>query len=43
MQLNKKKQARVRLSYLKRRLMKDLSLKSKYVDAVSSYISQGHV
>ena len=39
---NNYEQARVRLSYLKRRLMKDSSLKSRYVDAVSSYISQGH-
>ena len=39
---NNYEQARVRLSYLKRRLMKDSSLKSSYVDAVSSYTSQGH-
>ena len=39
---NNYEQARVRLSYLKRRLMKDSSLKSRYVDAVSSYISQVH-
>ena len=39
---NNYEQARIRLSYLKRRLMKDSSLKSSYVDAVSSYILQGH-
>ena len=35
-------QAKVRLSHLKGRLLKNPMLKERYVDVVSSYISQGH-
>ena len=35
-------QAQVRLSYLKKRLLENSSLKKRYVDALSSYIFQGH-
>ena len=35
-------QAKVRLSHLKGRLLKNPMLKERYVNVVSSYISQGH-